>query len=251
MADWPAHERDAATRRVAVVPRPLREAGAGGGAAGDHDIELLGNSLEMLQMFTIILQALGWLMFLGSTIAMGAWLRRNPGKRNAERASRILHFLFWLCVFPPAGFGLVYPGLAGFDRELGLSPLPRHSAVLALGVLGLLIGAYLVLVSNVALRLLGKGANAFWLTKELVVGSIYKRMRNPMALGIYTGALAIGLLVGSTYMTLGTLFVVIPVHVFYLKYFEEYELELRLGQPYVEYKEQVPFLLPRWIPHKR
>jgi protein-S-isoprenylcysteine O-methyltransferase Ste14 len=53
--------------------------------------------------------------------------------------------------------------------------------------------------------------------------------------------------VGSTYIALGALLVVIPVHVFYLKYFEEYELELRLGQPYVEYKRSVPFLLPRWF----
>jgi trans-2,3-dihydro-3-hydroxyanthranilate isomerase len=37
----------------------------------------------------------------------------------------------------------------------------------------------------------------------------------------------------------------VHVHVFYVKYFQEYELELRLGQPYVEYKKRVPFLLPR------
>jgi len=34
------------------------------------------------------------------------------------------------------------------------------------------------------------------------------------------------------------LLVVIPAHVFYLKHFEEYELELRMGQAYVEYKCQ-------------
>ena len=45
-------------------------------------------------------------------------------------------------------------------------------------------------------------------------------------------------------MTLGALLVVVPVHIIYLKYFEEYELKLRLGQPCVEYKQRVPFLLP-------
>ena len=68
-----------------------------------------------------------------------------------------------------------------------------------------------------------------------------------MSLGFYLGAVGLGLIVGSTYMTLGALLVVIPVHVFYLKCFEEYELELRLGQSYVAYKQQVPFLLPRWL----
>jgi protein-S-isoprenylcysteine O-methyltransferase Ste14 len=36
-----------------------------------------------------------------------------------------------------------------------------------------------------------------------------------------------------------------PVHVFYLKYFEEFELELRLGPAYRDYKRRVPFLVPK------
>jgi protein-S-isoprenylcysteine O-methyltransferase Ste14 len=198
-------------------------------------------------MLTIVLQMLGWLTFLAGTIALGAWLRRHPGKRNAEITCRILHSLFWMGVVPAAVFGVFYPGLTRFDRELGLSPLPQHWVVITVGASGLLVGAYLMVISNVALRLLGKGANAFRLTRRLVVGSIYKRMRNPMSLGFYLESVGIGLLLGSTYMTLGALLVVIPVHVFYLKYFEEYELELRMGQPYVEYKQRVPFLLPRWV----
>jgi protein-S-isoprenylcysteine O-methyltransferase Ste14 len=147
----------------------------------------------------------------------------------------------------PAGvLGVLYPGLTHFDSELGLSSLPRDSVLLTAGALAVLIGAYLTFVSNVTLWLWGVGGNAFWLTRRLVVGGIYKRVRNPMSLGLYLGAVGIGLLVGSTYMTLGALLVVIPVHVFYLKYSEEYELELRIGPSYVEYKQRVPFLFPRW-----
>jgi protein-S-isoprenylcysteine O-methyltransferase Ste14 len=36
-----------------------------------------------------------------------------------------------------------------------------------------------------------------------------------------------------------------PVHLFNLIYFEEYELALRLGQPYLGYRERVPLLFPR------
>jgi hypothetical protein len=36
----------------------------------------------------------------------------------------------------------------------------------------------------------------------------------------------------------------IPAHLFALKYFEELELELRLGQSYLDYKEKTPFLFP-------
>jgi len=208
------------------------------------------NLKEISHLFTIVLQALGWLTSTTGTITLGTWLRRNPSKRNAERTSRIVHFLWWMGIVLPEVFGVFYPGLTRFDRELGLNPLPRHPVVLTVGTLGLLIGAYLFVVSNVALRLLGQGANAFRLTKRLVVGNIYKRTRNPMSLGYYLASVGIGLLAGSTYITLGALLVMIPSHVFYLKYFEEYELELRMAQSYVEYKRRVPFLLPRLVSYK-
>jgi protein-S-isoprenylcysteine O-methyltransferase Ste14 len=196
-------------------------------------------------MITIVMQGLAWLAFVAGTVALGAWLRRHPGRRSAERASRVVHLLFWTTVVPAAGLGVLYPGLSGYDRVLGLGPLPRSPLVPLLGALGLLAGACLFTVSTLALWVLGQGASAFWLTRRLVAGSIYGRMRHPMALGFYLGAAGLGLLAGSTYMTLGALLVVIPAHLFYLKYFEECELALRLGPPYVEYKRSVPFLLPR------
>jgi protein-S-isoprenylcysteine O-methyltransferase Ste14 len=205
----------------------------------------------MLPMVTIFLQMSGWLAFLAGTITLGAWLRSHPDKKNAENTSRILHLLFWIGVVPAAGLGVLYPGLTGFDRELGLSPLPRHPLTLTAGAWGLLMGTYLFIVSNIELGLSGDGAAAFLLTKRLVAANLYNRTRNPMSLGFYLGAVGFGLVVGSTYMTLGALLVVIPVHVFYLKYFEEYELELRLGQTYVKYKRSVPFLLPEWFSHLR
>jgi protein-S-isoprenylcysteine O-methyltransferase Ste14 len=196
-------------------------------------------------MVTIVLQMLGWLVFLAGTLVLGAWLRSHPSKRNAQNASQILHLLFWIGVVPAAGLGVLYPGLTGFDPELGLGPLPEHPVMLMAGAVGLLLGSYLFVASNIVLGLSGDGAAALLLTKRLVAANLYNRSRNPMSLGFYLGSVALGLLLGSTYMTLGALFVVIPVHVFYLKYFEEYELELRLGESYVEYKQRVPFLLPR------
>jgi protein-S-isoprenylcysteine O-methyltransferase Ste14 len=202
-------------------------------------------------MVIVVLQMLAWLAFLAGTLTLGAWLRRNPSKSSAERASRVLHFLFWMGVVPPAAIGFFYPGPAGYDAVLGLSPLSGQSVVRLVGALGLLIGAYLIIVSNMALSYSGEGAGAFWLTKRLVTGTLYGRVRNPMSLGLYLACVGIGLLVGSTYMTLGALLVVIPFHVFYLKYFEEYELGVRLGPSYIAYQQRVPFLLPRWFPRKR
>jgi protein-S-isoprenylcysteine O-methyltransferase Ste14 len=96
-----------------------------------------------------------------------------------------------------------------------------------------------------ALRRFGEGTNAFWLTQRLVAANIYARSRNPMSLGYYLLCVGIGLIAGSTYVTIGSLLGIVPVHIFNLRYFEEYELALRLGPSYLEYKRSVPFLIPR------
>jgi protein-S-isoprenylcysteine O-methyltransferase Ste14 len=192
------------------------------------------------------MQVLGWLVFTMGTITFGIWLRKHPGKKNAENTSRILHFLFWISVVPPTGLGFFFPGLLSFDKVLGLSPLPRSSILPVVGMLLLLIGVYFFAASNIVIRLAGKGGPAFLLTKDLVTVSIYKRTRNPMSLGLYLGSVGMGLLIGSTYWTLGALIVAIPAHIFYLKFFEELELGMRMEQPYKEYKQRVPFLLPKW-----
>jgi protein-S-isoprenylcysteine O-methyltransferase Ste14 len=188
---------------------------------------------------------LGWLIFTLATAVLGAWLRRYPGKENAEKTSRMLHFLFWVYVVHPTGLGIFYPGLTRFDEMLGLNPLPPQAILTVVGTLMLLIGAYFFVVSNIVIRLSGKGVHAFLLTKRVVTVSVYRWTRNPMSLGFYFLSVGGGLLIGSTYWTFGALFLVIPVHIFYLKYFEEYELELRMGQPYLAYKQKAPFLFPR------
>ena len=80
----------------------------------------------------------------------------------------------------------------------------------------------------------------------MVNGYVYKLTRNPMSLGFYLGCLALGFLSGSTYFALWLLIEIIPAHIFYIKFFEERELELRFGNPYLEYRKKVPFLIPRF-----
>jgi hypothetical protein len=145
-------------------------------------------------MVTIVLQMLAWLAFLVGTLILGAWLRCHPGKRNAETISRILHLLFWMGVVPAAGLGVLVPGLTGFDQELGLSPLPRHPLLLTAGAVGVLVGIYLFIASNIALGLSGDGAGAVLLTRQLVAANVDRRTRNPMSLGLYLEAVGLGLL---------------------------------------------------------
>ena len=114
----------------------------------------------------------------------------------------------------------------------------------------LLVGICFFALSSLALlsydRSQSSEQTAFALTRHFVIGSVYKFTRNPMSLGFYAGCLALGLLSGSTYFTLLFLVAAIPTHIFYLKFYEERELEVRFGRPYLEYKEKVPFLIPNF-----
>jgi len=65
-----------------------------------------------------------------------------------------------------------------------------------------------------------------------------------MSLGFYILIISIALLRGSIFFFLWSLIVIIPTHICILKFFEERELELRFGQPFIEYKKRVPFLIP-------
>ena len=105
-------------------------------------------------------------------------------------------------------------------------------------------------VSNVLLRAVGSGANAFKLTQHIVEKNIYQFTRNPMSLGYYLIGLAIAFISGSTLLTLYVVLGIIPAHLLAIKWFEEMELELRFGEPYRQYRQAVPFLFPK-LPARR
>lgn len=196
-------------------------------------------------MLVLALCLLGLATFVGGTARLGWQLRQQPSKQNAERLSRIMHTLFFVGLGAPFLLSLFYPGVSALDPLVGLSPLPYRMICVALGILIALPGAYLFVVSNRLLRAMGSGANAYRLTQRIVANDIYQRTRNPMSLGYYLLALSIGLLSGSTLLTVAVLFGIIPAHLFFLKYFEECELDLRFGQAYTSYRQQVPFLFPK------
>jgi protein-S-isoprenylcysteine O-methyltransferase Ste14 len=196
-------------------------------------------------MFVLYLGLLGLLAFILGVGILGVWLRRHPSKVNAEKSSRVTHFLFFAGLGAPIFIGIFYPGLTHLDELIGLDPLPMKPLFLIAGVILAVPGLYLLGISNKLVRSLGGGANAFRLTRQIVEGDIYKRTRNPMSLGYYLFALSVGFLSGSTLLTLSVLFGLIPAHLFFLKFFEEVELELRFGESYTQYKQKVPFLIPK------
>lgn len=196
-------------------------------------------------MIVIILQILGCVSIVIATLVLGARLRRSPTKDAAERYSRVLHFMLFACMAFPCLLSVFYPGLARLDGVLGIPSLPRWPLLIAVGILLVAVGLSFGVASNWALGAIGKGAAAFSLTQTVVEGSIYARTRNPMSLGLYLICVGVGLAVGSTYITAGSLLGIIPTHILFLKHFEERELELRFGDDYLAYKRGAPFLIPR------
>jgi protein-S-isoprenylcysteine O-methyltransferase Ste14 len=196
-------------------------------------------------LFTVYLLLIGIASFLAGAVILGAWLRAHRSKENAEKSSRVMHFLFFAGLAAPPIVAIFYPGLTRFDALLGWQSLPWRPLTLVLGLLLALPGLYLMGVTNRLLRARGNGANAFRLTKQIVADDIYQRTRNPMSLGYYLCALALGFGSGSTFALLAVALGLIPAHLIFLKYFEELELELRFGASYLEYKRRVSFLLPR------
>jgi len=155
-----------------------------------------------------------------------------------------MQFLFFAGLSPPPIIAVFYPGLTHLDELVGFRSLSPRPFFLAIGIILALPGVYFLVAPNISLRKIGSGANAFRLTKKVVDSGVYAVTRNPMSLGYYLLALAIAFVSGSTLATIAVLFTLIPAHLFYLKFFEEVELELRFGESYREYKRKVPFLIP-------
>lgn len=196
-------------------------------------------------MLTIYWIVIGSLTMAVGSIVLGIWLRKNPSRENAERSSRAMQFLFFAGQVIPPTVGWFIPGFTRFDELVGLRPLPGKLLFFVMGILLVIPGVYFFGIPNKLLRSLGSGTNAFILTKRVVNDDIYKRTRNPMSLGFYLLALCSAFLSGSTFATLAVVFGIIPAHLVFIKYFEEKELELRFGESYLEYKQNVPFLIPR------
>jgi protein-S-isoprenylcysteine O-methyltransferase Ste14 len=197
-------------------------------------------------MSLVIAQLLGVVVFCVGVLVLGLRLRQHPSAEAARHMSLYSHVVFHAGLSVPMVWGLFWPGIARFDEIVGLPSLPVP-VVWEIGGVGLLlVGFCLAALSMIALLKWGRGLASFVLSERVVEMSLYQRVRNPMALGWYLMCLGLACCGCSTYLMLYLLLGHIPAHIFYLKFFEEPELALRFGESYTTYKQQVPFLIPRW-----
>jgi protein-S-isoprenylcysteine O-methyltransferase Ste14 len=125
--------------------------------------------------------------------------------------------------------------------RLWLIPIPGEVGLL----LAIVTGAAAVLaVLNLALRGLG-APFAIALSRRLAIDWLYAWTRNPMVLATLAFLVALGIWLRSAGFVLWTLLLVSPALLFFVKVFEERELEIRFGVDYQAYKARTPMLIPR------
>jgi protein-S-isoprenylcysteine O-methyltransferase Ste14 len=115
-----------------------------------------------------------------------------------------------------------------------------------IGLLLVIITGVAVLSTMVNLALKGLGAPfAIALSRKLAVDWLYAWTRNPMVLASLAFLLSLGIWFQSALFVLWVLIVFAPALLFFVKVYEERELEFRFGASYLEYKSRTPMLFPR------
>ncbi|MBW2674674.1 MAG: isoprenylcysteine carboxylmethyltransferase family protein [Deltaproteobacteria bacterium] len=131
------------------------------------------------------------------------------------------------------------------DRLLGLPDLlpPSISAVLSIPVifLGLFLAFWSVLHF---FQVRGGTPVPFNPPPELVTSGPYAHARNPMLSGLFILLFGLGLAFRSVSLSFIFTPLFILVNVMEVKTIEEPELEMRLGQRYLEYKKRTPMFFP-------
>ena len=134
----------------------------------------------------------------------------------------------------------IFPAIRSVQQQPGVLPIPHQFGL----VLVWLTGTPTILtVLNLAVRGLG-APFAAKLSSRLATDWIYVWTRNPMLLCTLALLVSVGLLYRSLWFVLWVIVIVSPGWIFFVRIYEERELEIRFGVPYLEYREKTPFLLP-------
>jgi protein-S-isoprenylcysteine O-methyltransferase Ste14 len=164
-------------------------------------------------------------------------LDARPTKERMEWVTTGIHFVLLLCL----GTALIAAITTVGDWRGWVIPLDPRIGWALMAITGL---AAFATVINLALRGLG-APFAIALTQRLATDWMYAWTRNPMVLTTMAFFVAFGLWKQSALFVVWVLLWLVPAFVFFLKVYEERELEIRLGKPYLEYREKTPFMWPR------
>jgi len=168
------------------------------------------------------------------------WLGRKMLDREISRVDWIT-----MCVHSSLGvtFGVpIVRAVTTYQDWPGwVLPIPSGIGLALVLITG---AAFLLVVANLALKGLG-APFAIALSQKLAMDWFYAWTRNPMVLAGLALLLSLGIWFQSALFVLWALLLFAPALLFFVKVYEERELEIRFGASYLEYKSKTPMLFPR------
>ncbi len=168
------------------------------------------------------------------------WLGRKmldklPTMSRAVWVTTFVHFGLGFTI----GVPLVRALTTHQDWSGWVLPVPSGIGLALVMITG---AASLLVVINLALR--GFGAPGIALSRKLAVDWLYAWTRNPMVLAGLAFFLSLGIWFQSALFVFWVLILFAPAIFFFVKTYEERELEIRFGASYLNYKNKTSFLWP-------
>lgn len=164
-------------------------------------------------------------------------LDRNPTMNRAVWVTTFVHLALGFTF----GIPIIRAVITVRDWTDWILPIPKGIGLTFVIVTGV---AFLLVVANLALK--GLGAPMFIaLSRKLAVDWLYAWTRNPMVLAGLALLLSVGIWFQSALFVLWALLLFTPALLFFVKVYEERELEIRFGASYLEYKARTPMLFPK------
>jgi protein-S-isoprenylcysteine O-methyltransferase Ste14 len=166
-----------------------------------------------------------------------------------HRLAAAVGTLIFLVLVPGVVAGLVPWWMTGWRVQ---QPLPFGTPLRVVGAVLLAAGAVVLLHAFAQFVREGVGTPApVAPTEHLVVGGLYRYVRNPMYLAVTATLVGQALLLGQTSLLLYAVCFVAFTGAF-VRLYEEPTLRRRFGREYEEYRRAVPGWWPRlrpWQPH--
>ncbi len=156
--------------------------------------------------------------------------------------SLLLPFVFLIC-FPIAA--ILFNDT---QNIIWLQAGPQDQIATIFGIFLIVSGLGLMLTTIPFFLQQGEGTNMPWdPAPKLIVKGIYRYVRNPMHIGVFSFMIGEGLILRSISI-LGFVTFAVVMHLFYIPFSEERGLEERFGEEYLVYKQNVPRWIPRLTP---
>jgi len=164
-------------------------------------------------------------------------LDAQPSITRAVWVNVLVHYAMMISlgvgIFPAIRLVSEWPG--------AMIPIPRAAGLVCMVLTGI---ATALTVLNLALRGLG-APFAAKLSSRLATDWMYAWTRNPMLLATLSLLLSVGLWYRSVWFLLWVTVIVCSGWIFFVREYEERELEVRFGTAYRDYRMRTPFLWPR------